>query len=98
MRLMGTAGGAPAGASARTGSSMVSTKRRLAGDDLFRAQPGGEIVEHDGDRNPRALMHALPLQTPGSVLMRSRHMIVSRPPADGAARRPWKRSRAALGG
>src|SRR5690606_19875833 len=34
---------------------VLDAERRIACDDLLRAQPGRQIVEHDSDRNPRAL-------------------------------------------
>jgi hypothetical protein len=36
-------------------ADVLDGQRWIAGDDLFGAQPGGEIVEHHGDCNPRAL-------------------------------------------
>jgi hypothetical protein len=53
---------------------VLDAKRRTAGDDLLRAQPGGEIVEHHGDRNPRPPDAGLAVADGG---VRSRHSMAA---------------------
>ena len=47
-------------------TNILDPKRRIAGDDLLRAQPGGEMVQHHGDRDARALDAGLAV-APGRV-------------------------------